>query len=84
MQRIIFKGIEPYEALVKAQKYLISKEYSFGVEDGKNPIGIKKGNCIVKRWSYMSAKEKETLDGILESKNFRGNRIKLIIFSIFA
>lgn len=80
MQRIIFKGSNPYEALSLAYKYLIAKGYSFGVENNKNPIGIKKGNCIVKRWSYMSAKEKETLDGILESKNFRGNRIKLIIF----
>jgi len=80
MQRILFRGTQPYEALSKAQKYLIKNGYSFGVEDNKNLIGIKKGNCIVKRWSYMSAKEKETLDGILESKNFRGNRIKLIIF----
>ena len=80
MQRIIFKGEKPYEALSLAYKYLIANGYSFGVEDSKNPIGIKKGNYIVKRWSYMSAKEKETLDGILESENFRVNRIKLIIF----
>ncbi len=78
MQRILFKGKQPYEALANAQKYLIKNGYSFGVEEGKLPIGIKKGNYIIKRWSNIP--DKANLDGILESKNFRGNRIKLIIF----
>ena len=73
INKIIFKGEKPYEALGKAQKYLIANGYSFGVEDGKNPIGIKRGDFIIQRW--INIKDKEILDGVMESKDFRGKKV---------
>lgn len=60
-----------FSGLSAASMYLKRKGYSLGTMDVPNPIAVVKGKWRIGKWNNLLKVEREAVDGIMESDNFR-------------
>jgi hypothetical protein len=81
-ERITFKAEGTFESYYMAQGWCSEHGYEEGSMCGDLPIGIKKGEYDLPwKWKNMNAKEKNSLDGIIISTDFREAQVEIIIFN---
>ena len=73
----VFTGTKDFEAFHLAADYAEQMGYSVGSLQRDSPVGLKKGNYIVSKWRNLSSKDKQELDGMLISRDFRKGPVTL-------
>lgn len=69
-----------FQGLACAKRFLQSLYYDYGSMESDNPIGISR-HCIVQgKWSNMTSEERDMLDGIIESEDFRYGPVHVSLF----
>lgn len=70
-----------FGALYEAEDYLASLDIIIktGWLDGNNPIGLAK-EYIPSKWHNLSQADKDKLDGVLVSEDFKLSNVKIIFF----
>lgn len=61
-----FTGACTFDAYHAACAWLDQNGYSHGPTSVDGPVAIFKGACIVSKWRNLSAKERKTVDGLLD------------------
>jgi len=75
------KGETDFQAFYDARKYLKDEGYSVGNMERDSPIGFKKGNYKIEKWRNLDDSDKDELDGILYSDNWRSGDVYIIYFT---
>jgi|SRR5882672_6635050 len=74
-------GKVEFGASYEAEEYLNNKEYFLGVMDGSNPIGFASDDYIIaNKWHNLSKEDKDKLDGVLISEDYKLKNVKIIFF----
>lgn len=69
-----------FGALYEATDLLQREHHGVGSLDGNNPIAVKKDLYYLKKWHSLSKEDKDKLDGVLVSSDFRNDSVKIIFF----
>ena len=72
-----------FDAVHKAEAYLRELGYTIGSMERSNPIGFADDRQIqyVSKWNNMTSAEHKTLDGVLESRDFREGSVTILFFT---
>ena len=62
-----------------AEAWCWANGYSTGSMQAGAPIGILKGGHAIPKWRRLSADERKSLDGTIESANFRSGTVTIKI-----
>lgn len=69
-----------FGALYEAEEFLyVTGNYKTGSLDGNNPIGFNK-EWPPNKWHNLSKEDKDKLNGVLVSSDFRNDSVKIIFF----
>lgn len=73
---------ESFSACNEAEKYLRSHGFSIGSMCMDEPRGLKKGaNVWIHKWRNLSIQDKDSLDGVMTSDDFRDGDITIHLYS---
>lgn len=78
-----FQGTGSFQAIWAAEKWLKERGYSHGSMDSDNPMGVKFGDCLIRKWTNMRVSERRQMDGTIESKDFRSGPVVVKLKNIF-
>ncbi len=65
----------------KANRWLFENGFNAGTLEGYNPVGLVKGKYIFSfKWSKLTRTQKDQLDGVMISEDFRNFPVRVILF----
>lgn len=71
-----------FAAIHAAESYCKSKGFSVGRMDGDSPIAlVKRSMNYIAKWHNLSHEDRESLDGIIESEDFREGPVKVTFYN---
>lgn len=88
-ERVEFKKDGDFQSLYSAQEYLNKNGFVYGSLCGDLPVAIVKGKDfsdykLPEKWKNFSDKEKNQVDGIIKSNDFRNGIVVVLIFEQFS
>jgi len=79
---VVFKGNGlDFSAKEEADEFLGKRGYSVGKMQGDDPIGIKVGEYNIEKWRNLDPDERNFLDGIIYSEDFRFKPVHIYFFT---
>ena len=76
--RKLFTGNgDDFSAFHEAEEFVRRNGFDIGSMESKNPIGIHR-NATISKWTRMSREEQESLDGRMESEDFRNGHVTVL------
>jgi hypothetical protein len=82
MKVIEFKNKGTFTAYWEAEGWCHANGYSVGSMCKSLPTAVLKGKHNIPKWHNLSESEKENVDGIIISPDFRDGDVKLIIYEM--
>lgn len=82
-EKHIFKEEGTFESLWAAERWCKENNYDEGSMSSPYPIGLMKGKYvdIPWKWKNMNAKERNLVDGVIVSNDFREGEVIVYIFN---
>ena len=75
-----FNQTGTFEAMHEAGKWLTDNGYSYGSMQGRDPIGILKGDYYIGKWRNIRSAERGKLDGTITGTDKRNGPVTVEIF----
>ena len=75
-----FNQTGTFEAYTAAEQWLIDNGYTYGSMQGRDPIGILKGDIYISKWRNIPAHGRKNLDGIITGVDKRNGPVTVEIF----
>ena len=75
-----FNQTGTFEAIRTAEKWLADNGYSYGSMQGRDPIGILKGDIYIPKWRNIPAYGRKKLDGTITGTDKRNGPVTVEIF----
>lgn len=70
---------DTFSAIRLAENFLKEHGYSYGSMECSEPIGVAKGDVYIGKWTRIPIKERDNLDGTIESKDFRDGDVCIFL-----
>lgn len=87
VQRLNFKVEGTFQSMYAAQRWLTENNYSYGspckdrLHGGDLPVAIQKGEYnLPQKWMHFDKEDKELVDGIMISHDFREGDVTIVIY----
>lgn len=70
---------EDFSGIRAAEEHVRGLGYSVGSMERNQPIGLVKGDCYISKWTRMTNKEHDELDGRFEGPDYRNGDVTVVL-----